>query len=70
MIKKGVLINKNAFIDSKRILRISTCVQVEQVDYDERNPIVISPINDPSTQLRHIGYQIVYDSHKNNIHGG
>lgn len=70
MIKKGVLINKNAFIDSKRILRISTRVQVEQVDYDERNPIVIPPINDPSTQLRHIGYQIVYDSHKNNIHGG
>lgn len=69
-VTNGALATKNAFIDSKGVLRIGTRVQIEEVDYDERNPVVLPPIQKPETQENHIGYQIIHDTHHENIHGG
>lgn len=70
IITSGPLRTKNAFLDSEGILRIGTRVQLVEVDFDERNPIVLPPISTECNKLNHISYQVIYDAHLENFHGG
>lgn len=70
VITEGPLRTKNAFIDRNQILRVGTRVQIPEIDYDERNPIVLPGISLKHDYENHLSYQIIADTHKKLMHGG
>lgn len=68
IIKHGPLRTHNPFLDSNEILRIATRIQLEEFDYNERNPIVLPQISARDTEY-HLSYQAIHDSHIDTNHG-
>lgn len=69
-ILNGPLRTKNAFLDESNVLRIGSRIQLVEFDYDERNPIVLPPVALKSDLENHLSYQVIFDSHLDNMHGG
>lgn len=69
-VDKGSFKNKNLFIDNEGIMRSGSRIQSPSFAWDFCNPIILPSVGPTQKRVNHIAFQILLDSHLNNMHAG